>query len=297
MTFWLLCLSKAQGFDVPSSCCRMSTSKARAQISPVVLVQRGSKIAKRAVRGPQGEGEWLSHLCPSSLAPQQVSPAHFCAGRGNPLGWHQPCVGQAGKLGVLTGNLHPCLQLCLVTHLRATPAVWNREAGCRNAGPRYPSESHSLCMALICISHSSFVQCQLCTVPVVFSSGCKRPDCLRKTEAEQLLLWCQVLQPTSLSFVLLCYCVFAASLNAELLEGMMQLSQFYACAHCCCDCTQIVRVALERGWMLGSCCLMIKGVMLLMEASGAEICAHTPGNTCPVISSSCVRPAAHMLQK
>lgn len=28
---------------------------------------------------------------------------------------------------------------------------------------------------------------------------------------------------------------------------------------------------------------MIKGVMLLMEASGAEICAHTPGNTCPVI--------------
>lgn len=35
--------------------------------------------------------------------------------------------------------------------------------------------------------------------------------------------------------------------------------------------------------MFGSCCLMIKGVMLLMEASGAEICAHTPGNTCPVI--------------
>lgn len=42
-------------------------------------------------------------------------------------------------------------------------------------------------------------------------------------------------------------------------------------------------VASEQGWMFGSCCLMIKGVMLLLEASGAEICAQTLGNTCPVI--------------
>lgn len=175
--------------------------------------------------GPSKRGGGLSGLCPSSLAPQQVSPAHFCAGGCNPLGWHQPCVGQARKLGVLTGNLCPCLQPCPITHLSEIPgAVWNRVAGPRNVDPRHSSKSHSLCMGLICISHSSFVQCQLCTVPVVFSLGCKRPDCLRKTEAEQLLLWCQILQPTSLSFVLFCYCVFAASLNAELLEGIMQLS-------------------------------------------------------------------------
>lgn len=35
--------------------------------------------------------------------------------------------------------------------------------------------------------------------------------------------------------------------------------------------------------MFGSCCLMIKGVMLLMEVTCTEICACTPCNTCTVI--------------
>lgn len=167
--------------------------------------------------GPRGEKEGLNGLCPSRLAPQQVSPTHSCR---EGLAWTLCLAGK--EAWALAGNL------CLLPAALPDPRTWVQFQvsfwlGPGMVSPRYLSESSSTCTGPVCIAYSSPVQWQLCTVPLVRSLGCKRPDCLGKTEVEQLLLWCQILQPASLSFVLFCYCIFAASLNAELLEGITQL--------------------------------------------------------------------------
>ena len=170
--------------------------------------------------GPQGEEEWLNGLCPSRLAPQQVLPTHFCVER---LAWTLCLAGK--EAWALAGNLSSaCSFAWSRTWVQLQELFETGWLGPEMVSPRYLSESYSVCTGLVCIVHSSVVQWQLCTVPLVCSLGCKRPGCLRKTEVEQLLLWCRILQSASLSFVLFRCCIFAASLNAELLEGIRQLS-------------------------------------------------------------------------
>lgn len=222
MTFWLLCMSKAQGFDMPSSCCRMSPREAGHRF-PLWFWCKEEPGLLRGLQGALREkGSGSVVFAPPALHPNK-SP-HIISVLGDAAPWVgiSLVLGRQGGLGLSLETCSPACG-CLITHCNSRSCLkkGGRVQKCRS---KIHSESHSLCLGLICISHSSFAQCQLCTVPVVLSLGCKRPDCLRKTEAEQLLLWCQILQPTSLSFVLFCYCVFAASLNAELLEGIMQLS-------------------------------------------------------------------------
>lgn len=57
----------------------------------------------------------------------------------------------------------------------------------------------------------------------------------------------------------------------------------WLCTLLLCLRTQVVRVASERCWTFGSCCLTIKGVTLLIEVSCTELCAYTPCNTCMVL--------------
>lgn len=55
-----------------------------------------------------------------------------------------------------------------------------------------------------------------------------------------------------------------------------------------CLCTQIVCLAWELWWSFGSCCLLIKGVSLLMELPCTGKCAHTPRSTCTVSAQAVV---------
>lgn len=171
-----------------------------------------------------------------------------------------------------------CIFAWSPTHLGENAVVWNRLPVPTNL-KRCLSESY-----IVCITHSNVVRWQLCVVPLVCSLDCKRPDCLRKNwswtasalvpnSTTRILVLCPL---SLLYFCSIPKCRVAGGDNAAWLILCL-------CTLLLCLCTQIVCVAWERGWMFGSCCLMIKGVMLLIEVSCTEICAYTLCNMCTVI--------------
>lgn len=189
------------------------------------------------------------------------------------------------------------LQLCLMTYLGAIAVlgvVWNGLAG-PETSPGYLSESYGMCVGLACISQQRY------SVAALHGTSCEPPGLHEARLAWKNWSWTAVMPNSTTRIPVLCplSLLYFCSIPEHRVAGGDNAAGLILClcTLLLCLCTQIVCVASERCRMFGSCCLTVKGVMLLIEVSCTGICAYTQHNTCTLIFSSCVRPAAHMLQK